>query len=464
MRRRAVLALVALTGGCAGPRPPIPADAAVAPPAHWRGISDAQSAPGVIRPQWWRDFADPALNHLVEQALAGNTDLQIAAARVREARAQFALAASYLQPSLGIAGNGGRSRSLNAFGQGLDQSAITGEARISYEIDLFGRLSATADAARATVLANAFSQDALRTSLIATVVSGYVTLRALDAQLAIIRATLVEREAELALVRRRYDAGYSARVDLDQAQAARAAAAQLVPTTQAAIARQENAINALIGHMPGPVERGSALAGLNAVAVPSALPSSVLRQRPDIAEAEARLAAADHSLDAARAAFMPRINLSASGGAVGSSVLANPVSLFALGGSLLAPIYSGGAWRAGADGAAARRDQLAYAYRQTVLRAFQEVEDAMAGVDGAQRAWIEARAQEEASRELLRLAQRRYRAGYASYLEQLDAERALLAIQLQLVDLQTRRLVQITTLYRGLGGGWQPPDAAASPP
>ncbi len=452
MRPAGAILLAAVLAGCAGPRPGLPAESAVSVPAAWRG-GTASNLP--IDAEWWRQLGDPALDALVSRAIAGNVDLLVAGTRIAEARAQFRLAASHSLPSVGFGGNAGRTRSVNAFGQGIDQTQASGQFTISYEADLFGRLSANTDASRKALAASEFARDGVRIALISTVVSGYVTLRSLDAQLAIVEDALQSRANELALIRRRYQAGYAGQLELRQAETAYEAAARLVPATRLLITRQENALSLLAGDAPGPIARGSDLDALQRIDVPQALPSALLRQRPDIAEAEMRLASTDRSLDAARAAFMPGFQLSAAGGGVASTLLADPISLFSLGGSILAPLFRGGALRADADAATARRDAAAFAYRKTVLTALGEVEDLMTTLQGLTQEEAALDRQIEANRASLGLAQRRYRAGYASYLDQLDAERSLLDVELQRVGLRSQRLAAVIGLYRSLGGGWQ---------
>ncbi|WP_121075263.1 TolC family protein [Sphingomonas trueperi] len=173
-----------------------------------------------------------------------------------------------------------------------------------------------------------------------------------------------------------------------------------------------------------------------------------------MAAAERRLAAADHRLAAARAAFLPRIQLAGSGGGVASTLLDDPISLFSVGGSILAPIFQGGALRAGADAEAAQRDEAAYAYKATVLQAFRDVEDAMASLRFLTEEAEAAERQVAALDQAYRVGRRRHEAGYASYLDQLDAKRALLSARLDLVQLRFQRLTAIVSLVRGIGGGW----------
>ena len=187
--------------------------------------------------------------------------------------------------------------------------------------------------------------------------------------------------------------------------------------------------------------------------VPGVLPSDLVRRRPDIAQAEYALAATDANLRGARAQYLPQIRLSASAGAAISSLLDDPISVWSIGGSILAPIFSGGRLQGQFDAATAQRDQAAFAYRRTVLTAFREVEDQLAVIDriGVQQQAL--LAQRAAVAETLRHATNRYRAGYSPYLEQIDAQRALFAVDIALIQLRTDRLTAYVALYQALGGG-----------
>lgn len=453
MRTGAALCLATVLAACAGPKPGVPPLAAVDVPAVWRGGSGSATQ---IDADWWRQFGDPVLDGLVAKALERNTDLLTAGTRVAEARAQFRSAASRLAPQLGFDGRGGRSRSVNPFGEGVDQTLATGEFTISYEVDLFGRLSATSDASRKAFEATEFARDGTRITLIATVVSGYALLRGLDEQLSLAEETLKSRQLELDVIRRRSEAGYGSKLELAQAQSALEAAARLVPATRRSISQQENALSVLVGDVPGEIPRGGDLGSMLRIAVPSALPSQLVRRRPDIAEAETRLASTGRSLDAARALFLPSFQISGAGGGVASTLLGDPISLFSLGGSILAPLFQGGKLRAQADAAAARRDAASFAYRATVLEAFEEVENAMTGVARLSQEQNALDRQVAATGLALDLARRRYRSGYASYLEQLVAEQSLLEVRLQALSKRSERMAALISLYRSLGGGWSP--------
>lgn len=337
-------------------------------------------------------------------------------------------------------------------------AGVTDEIIYAAERDAH-RLRNSAAAAKAQLLATDGSRATVRLAIAAGVVSGYVQLRTFDERRAILRRTLDARADTLKLIRRRAEAGYGSQLDLAQAEAEYQAAAQVLPTVDLAITKIENGLSILLDRAPGPIARGSALTALSVPAIPSQLPARVLRQRPDIAAAEQQIVAADRALDAARAAFLPDIKLAASGGGVASSLLPDdPLSIFSLGGSILAPIFNGGRIRAQADGAAARRDQAAFAYRRAALAAFREVEDGMASVEryGEQEAVLTR--QQAALLRVQQLASRRYREGYSPYLEQLDAERSLLSAQLSLVQARSDRLLASAALFQALGGGWRPSE------
>jgi outer membrane protein, multidrug efflux system len=180
----------------------------------------------------------------------------------------------------------------------------------------------------------------------------------------------------------------------------------------------------------------------------------VLRRRPDIAAAEQQLATADHSLDSARAAFLPDLQLSTSAGEAFSTLFANPITIWSVGGSVLAPIFEGGRLHAQQDIAAARRDEAAFYYRKIALTAFREVEDGMVAVSRTEQRVAALKSQCEALTQALRIATNRYRAGYSPYLDQLDAQRGLLNAELGLIQARAARLSAYVDLYRALGGGW----------
>ncbi len=452
MRRMAACLIAAMLAACAGERPDPPPAAVVIPPVAWRDGSGGSTDAQIVT--WWRGLGDPVLSNVVEKALANNVDIAIAVARVEEARAQFGVARGQLLPSAELGAGGKRERFLNAFGRSASQTAGQVEVGVSYDLDLFGRLRDSSEAARASLLATQAARDNVTLAVASSAAAGYIGLRALDARVAVVRETLVARADSLRIAERRARRGYATRLELEQAEAELRGTEQLIPALELAITRQENGLSVLLGENPRAIERGVILSDLMSPAPPVMLPSELLRRRPDITQAEQLIVAADRSLDAARAAFMPSIGLGISGGYVDSTLITDPTGIFSIGGSILAPLYEGGRLRAQADVAAARRDQAAYFYRKVALNAFREVEDGLAALQRTTEQERVLRQQRDALAQALVQATGRYRAGYSSYLEQLDAQRGLLSADLSLVQASSDRLSATVSLFQALGGGW----------
>lgn len=454
--RRALAICLALTA-CAGPRPAVPSGTAVAPPPAWR----TALGPGEpVRADWWRAFGDPVLTALIDRALANSPDLGAAVARVEEARATARLTRAQQSPlvTAGVPVTDGQS--VSALGRPATALGIQPLLQASYDLDLFGRLRSASAAARAQALASEGARDTVRLAIAAQVASGYIGLRALDLRLAVARQTLAARAEGLRIARRRAETGYTSNLELRQAEGEYHATEQLVPQAQLLVARAENALSLLVGDPPGAVARGVPLDRLAAPAIPDGLPADLLRRRPDLFQAEQALVATDRSLDSARAAMLPGVSLTGSAGVVLSTALANPIGVFSIGGSVLSPLFDAGRLRAQADAAAARRDQAAFAYRRAALVAFREVDDSLAGVLRSGQQATALAAQRDALAGALRNATNRYRAGYSSYIEQLDAQRGLLTAELTLIQARSDRLTAYVALYQAMGGGWSPADVA----
>ncbi len=453
-----ILLCTALTA-CIGPRPAPPAAATVVPSPQWRTIL-GNGQP--IRADWWSALGDPVLTRLIDQALANNVDLAVAASRIDEARAAARLARAQQTPTLGGSLPTTTGQTVSPLGTPSDAIGAQPAITASYDLDLFGRLRQATRAAQAQLLASEGARDTVRLAIASGVASGYVTLRALDLRLSVAQETLAARTEALRIARRRAEAGYTSNLELRQAEAEYRATQQLVPAAQLAISRQENALSLLLGTSPGPIPRGAPLDRLLAPAIPDGLPADLLRRRPDIFQAEQSLVAADRTLDSARAAMLPNLALTGSAGVALSTALSNPIGVFSVGASILSPIFDGGRLRAQTDVATARRDQAAFAYRRTALVAFQEVDNAL---DGVRRSGEQATAlglQVDALAGALRNASNRYRAGYTSYIEQLDAQRGLLTAELALVQARADRLNAYVALYHAMGGGWSRADIDAT--
>lgn len=444
-------ALATMLTACAGPYVATTTVAPVAPPLAWRTDAGPTAA---LQRDWWRSFGDQTLAALVDTALANNSDVGVAAGRVREARANVALARAQTLPTIDAALSGGRSRSVSPFGQPSEQNFAQPQLQVAYEVDLFGRLADQQSAARDLYFASEAAHDTIQLSIAAAVAGNYVVLRSLDARLEVARETVRARSESLRIAKSRVGSGYSPKLELEQAQAEYDATAQIVPQIELAIARTEDALSLLVGDTPRAIERGEALDRLTVPLVPDGLPSELLRRRPDVAQAEYQLAAADKNLSAARKRFLPQVRLSSAAGAAFSTLLGDPITIWSVGGSILAPIFQGGRLTAQADAAGAQRDQAAFAYRRTALTAFREVEDALAAVRLVDAQIVFAQSQRNALAEGLRLATNRYREGYSPYLEQLDAQRGLLGSELSLIQLRADALAARIQLFQAMGGGW----------
>ena len=457
-RRLVLLACAALVSACRIPVQPPPQSTVVVPPAWRHDVGpDAPAAP--VERTWWHAFADPALDRLVAQALERNNDVRTAQARLQEYRSRIQVARSAREPNLSFALTPTRARAIGPFGTPLDTTGVQAGFVASYELDPFGRLANTTQAARFDYASQQALADATALSVAANTASGYLNLRGLDAQLDLARATLASRQRSLELARRQFEVGYSSRLEMAQAEAEYRATAAVVPQLQRAITQQENALDILAGVNPGPVARGPELAGRDAPPMQPGQPAPRRRRRPDVAAAERAVAAADASLAAARDQMLPSLRLTASLGAYAHdlpTLLSSPTELWSVGGSILAPLFDAGRLRAQAEIGASLRDRAVFAYEAAVRNAFADTENALEAVQRLREQLDEAEARRTAAREVLRIAHNRYRNGYSSYLEELDAQRNAFSAENTVLQLRASWLQAHVDLYRALGGGWTP--------
>jgi outer membrane protein, multidrug efflux system len=432
---------------------PAPVNVEVPLPTAWLGASGALS----VEVNWWRGFGDPVLERLIDEALKRNLDLRQASARLAEVQALATAQHGAALPSLDFTAGGARSRSISdVSGRPYLATGHQLQFQAAYEADPWGRVAALSAAADTGADAVRMARDAVALSVAANVASSYLHLRLIDAQLELAHKTLASREKSLALTRSRHEQGYASALEWAQAQAELRATAQAIPQWELAAQRQERVLNVLLARPPGPVDRGVPLLRLTARGVPDAgLPSELLLRRPDISSAERQVAAADAQLAAARAQMLPSLRLSATLGSVGSSALrGDPFGIWSLGGSVLAPIFNGGRLRALANASASRRDQALIAYEHAVLISFAEVENQLAAYKFQHEQLQQAQAQQVAVESTLRIAGRRYSEGYASYLDELLAQRSLFGVEQQVLQLRTDLLLTEVGIYRALGGGW----------
>ncbi|URN97430.1 efflux transporter outer membrane subunit [Leclercia adecarboxylata] len=424
-------------------------------PAQWRAATGPASP---AEQQWWRNFHDSQLNHYVDQALRNNSDVLIARERINEYQARVYAADSSLFPSLDAELNAGRARSQSAAtGLPVYGALYRGSLTASYDVDIWGVNRRTSDAAEATLEAQKAAAAAADLTVASSVASGYVTLLALDEQLKVTQSTLKAREEAFNLAQRQYQTGYSSRLELMQSDSELRSTRAQIPQVQNQIARQENALSLLLGSNPGSVARSVDFDALTPLRIPSQLPSSLLNRRPDIVQAERQLIAADATLAASRASLLPSINLTATGSIQDRTLpglLDNPLELWSVGGSILAPLLNRQALNAQVDVSQSQRNQALYSYEKTVRNAFKEVNDSLDAITRYGEQLSELLAQQEVAQETLRIARNRYRNGYSSYLDVLDAQRTLFSVQTSVVQAKNNLLLAQIDLYKALGGGW----------
>jgi multidrug efflux system outer membrane protein len=436
-------------------------------PEQWRVTAPANAYPGAEDGRWWRIYADPQLEKVVEEAIASNADLVVAVARVDEAKALLGEASGARYPVVDARLASTRqqnSKSTATFFNGIPTQFSDNRAtlNVSYELDLFGRLSSSVEAARAELAASEASRDGVRLALAAQVAKSYFTLRSLDEQVELTRRTVSLRDDALALQRKRYQGGVISEFELRQLEAEAAAVRAQLPPLQRDREREEAALAVLLGRTPRAVfednvERRIAVdeAPTAAAVVPEGLPSELLLRRPDLVEAEQRLVATHARIAVARAEMFPSISLT---GALGresasfSDMFIGPSTLWSIGASLAQPIFAGGRLQARTDAARAREAQALAQYRKAIQTAFSEVRAALAAQNRARESYEAQSLRAAALSETLRLARLRYQNGVASQLDVIDAERGLLDAQSARIEALRAHRAAIADLFRALGG------------
>lgn len=452
-----VLVLVLVLPACSTPPAPSPSTS-IQLPRVWQ----VEGGSLKVASQWWRGFHDPALDALVNEALRNNLDLRLATARLQEAAAMTAAQRGAALGQVVLTDGANRSRQVSSVSLRpyLSHSNEV-DVRASYEVDLWSRVHSLTAAAERSEDAMREARDAVALSVAASVASGYVTLRAIDAQLELARRTAESRERSLTINRQRQHIGYGSALETAQSEAEWRATTQSIPQLELARTRQEQALMVLLGRSEGTIERGLPLLAVSLQPVPSlGIPSDLLRRRPDIANAESQVAAADAQWAAARARLLPSLNLAVSYGEVSSSILRQgPFSIWSVGGSMLAPLFNGGQLRALADASSARRQEALLGYEKVVLTSLSEVQTQLTVLYKSQEQLTQAELQGAALERSYQIARRRYAEGYASYLDQLLAERSLFAVQQSILQLRAEALVAEISVFRALGGGWSQDEA-----
>lgn len=459
--RISLLTLCVCLAACS--TPPTPASGIATPPA-WQGEVATPSAQWPSA-QWWQAFASRELDRLVQHALHNAHDLAAATARVRQAQARAVIAGAPLLPELTLGLNGSRQRLLH--GDGNDQLDVSRneptstsfdmQLSASYEIDFWGGLRATRDSALRSLDASRFDRQTVELTLVSAVADSYLQGLALQEQLRIARLNLRNAQDVLGLVEARQRSGSATRLELAQQRSLVAAQQRQLPLLEQKWQDSRVTLATLLGEpvqaLPASQE---AIITLQWPAIGSGMPSELLTRRPDIAAAEARLAAASANVQVARAAMLPKLTLGANLGA-GANTFAHlfDSAYYTLTSGLVAPVFNNGRLRAARGLAEAEQAELLEAYRSSILAGFADVEKALNAIQGVdrQRQWQD----EEVAQARLAfdLAQQRYGAGAETLLSVLETQRTLYVAQDQQAQLRLARLQGSVALYKALGGGWQ---------
>jgi multidrug efflux system outer membrane protein len=413
---------------------------------------------------WRKVFTDDHLRCLIERALVNNPDLVAATYRIEQARARANAARSNWFPQLNGSAGGSTGYASENAGQvapGGNRSSesydVTG--LLSWELDLWGGIRRSNEAARSRLLESEHRRDAVQTSLIAAVASAYIELQNLDERLAISKRTVESRQASLDLVTSRRDGGVSSDLEVGQSEALLGQARTAIPVTEQAIAAKENEIRALIGDYPGGIVRGGGLEGLDkSLHIKGGLSSTLMQRRPDIAAADQAYQSAVAEIGVAEALRLPSLSLTGSGGVISGAfdnLLDSNSTAYSIGPRLAGPIFDAGRGKARVDAARALADEALAAHRSAAQQAFREAANAINDHLKTGEIITEQSRLVEANRKVASVANERFQGGESSYLEVLDAERSLFDSELTLADARRNRLLAVVEAYRALGGGWK---------
>jgi multidrug efflux system outer membrane protein len=412
---------------------------------------------------WWNVFQDDELNRLITIALEESKDLAIAAARVEEARARAGFARGDFYPQIGVNATGQRGNTAEQIipGIGIQENyALT--ADLAWEIDLFGRIRRSSEAARADLLASEYARRTVYIALIADVANAYFLVRDLDARMEIASRTLITRRDSTSLIRARFEMGTTPMLDVNQAEIQEATAAADLASFERELVHAENLLSVLLGRNPGKISRGDLLVDqVLPPSIPAGLPSELLERRPDVLAAEQQLAAQVARIGEAQALRFPQLSLTGTAG-VASSDLSNLIdsdaSIWNLGANLFQPLFTGGKNKRRVEIEKAKAEQLLKQYELTILQSFREVEDALAAIRTYRDESAAREMQTRAATNAAMLSRARYNGGVTSFLEVLDSERSLFQAELATSEVRRARLGSIVALYKALGGGWLPEE------
>jgi multidrug efflux system outer membrane protein len=446
----AALCLTGLAGCTVGPRYQRPS---LAVPAEHRGQVGPGEAASLADQAWWEVFHDDVLQGLIAEALRNGYDVRLAAWRVEEARANAGIVRSQVFPSV-------QGQAATGYGRqdGEQGGLIQYNVNAAWELDLWGRIRRSNEAALADYLATEEARRGVLLSLVSEVATRYFQLRELDLQLEIARRTTGAFQETFDLFDRRLQGGAASALETSSAQASLAATAANIPDLERQIAAEENELSFLLGRNPGPIPRGAVLnEQLLPPDIPPGLPSDLLERRPDLREAEQSLVAANADVGIANTDFFPRISLTGAFGGVSPrlSDLFPAGRTWSIGGGLLTPVFQGRRLHEQYRAAVARWEQARARYEQSVANAFNEVATTLVAYQKFAEVEKERARAVDAYREAVRLSNLRYGAGLSGYLEVLQAQQQLFPAEIQLAQARYNRLATLVQLYQVLGGGWK---------
>jgi multidrug efflux system outer membrane protein len=436
----------------------------VAPAQEFRSeIGPAENASLADLP-WWGVFRDPRLEQLIAEALARNYDLQLAVARVEQARSEVWIAASPFYPQVGYQVFAGREKAFTPLEKGngnITFNAFGWLLNATWELDLWGRIRRSTEVARANLLAQEDVRRGVMLTLVSDVATGYFRLTELDRELAIAQESSRTYRQTLDLFSQRFEFGRDSKLPVERAQAAYDSSIANIAALRRASIQQENAISILVGAYPRETARGVVLTDQAMPNAPVGLTTDLLRRRPDVMQAEQTMIGANAEIGIAVANFFPRIGLTALYGGQSPNigdVFDSSFSIWNIAGGFAGPLFQGGRLIESYYAQQAFWNGTIAQYKQTVLIAFQEVSDALI----AQQTLVDQRAalthQVAALREAVSLSLLRYTAGRASYFEVLEAEQLLFPTEDALAQTQRDQLLAVVNLYKALGGGWSLSD------
>jgi multidrug efflux system outer membrane protein len=462
MKRFFIVPLLAalMLAGCA--TEPAHLVAPVLPPAQFKEVGQrwtvAAPAEAQDRGAWWKAFADPVLDGLVVRAGANNTSIQEAAARLAQARALARRTDADRAPQLGVGASAARQAGANTVGGATPTTLAAAGANLSYEIDLFGRLSRATDAAALDAKAREALLQSTRLLVQAESAQTYLALRAIDTERALVRQTVAAYRNTLSLTQRRHQAGDIAELDVVRVESELAATESEALALDRRRAELEHALAVLVGDAASSfaLDAGDWTTALPQI--PAGIPATVLARRPDVSAAQSGILAAQARVGVARAAWFPNLSLTAAGGFASpelGDLFKWSARAWGVGALLSLPVFDGGRREAGVQDAQAQLEAALASYRGQVLGAFREVEDQLSSLRLLdEQSQAQARAVSSATRATV-LSESRYRNGLDSQLELLDARRSELRNRRQALQVKASQYQATVSLIRALGGGWE---------